>query len=201
MYSHDNIIVALIMFGTTSTKRISKVLVRLGVEYRILLPNETPSWKPTHVILSGSHKHVYESDGYQMPQWVLDTNCSVLGICYGMQLIVSTFGGTVVRMQQKEKGSVDVTEIIHNDLYSERNNKTVLKSIYQITSKRWMNRYDQVVSVPEIFDITGVTTNNHIASLTDHKKWWGIQYHPEAVDHVDFDVFKRFFRMSQSSST
>jgi GMP synthase (glutamine-hydrolysing) len=147
------------------------------VTYRIVLPEEKPTFKPTHIILSGGPKHVYDQNHYSMPQWVLDSDCPVLGICYGMQLIAKTFGGNVIRMPEKEEGPVEVTEIING---------------VQSGHIRWMNRYDRVISVPGNFDITGVTDRDHIASFTDHRKWWAVQYHPESTKHGDITVLKRF---------
>lgn len=170
-------LVALIAFGRTSAEKIIRSLNLLKVDYKIILPDEIPTFQPTHIILSGGPKHVYEADHYYLPKWIIESKCPVLGICYGMQLIAHTFGGTVIRMPQKEEGPVEVTEIINN---------------VQATYVRWMNRYDQVTSVTNNFNITGVTNNNHIASFTDHKKWWAVQYHPESSKHGDLNVFRRF---------
>jgi GMP synthase (glutamine-hydrolysing) len=176
-----NRLVALVMFGKTSSENISQVLIRLKICYRIVLPDEIPTFKPTHIIMSGGPKHVYESDHYKMPQWVLDSNCPVLGICYGMQLIAHTFGGTVIKMREKEEGSVNVTEII---------------SDIQSTQPRWMKRHDQVLSIPNIFDITGVTDRDHIAAFTDYKKWWAVQYHPEYRRCRDLKFFQKFIGLN-----
>lgn len=175
-------LVALISFGKDSTKRITRALTRLNVDYRIILPHEVPLFQPTHIILTGGPKHVYEPDHYPMPQWILNCQTPVLGVCYGMQLIAHTFKGTVVKMDIAEQGPVEVTEMINGQ---------------QVTNIRWMNRFDQVVSVPPNFTITGVTNRNHIASFTDYKKWWAIQYHPEASKHGDLNIFRRFFRFDK----
>lgn len=170
-------LVALVAFGKTSTERICRVLNSLFISYRIVLPNEVPNYQYSHVILSGSNKHVYENNSYPMPQWVLETDKPVLGICYGMQLIVHTFNGEVRRMNEKEHGPIEVTEIINNQ---------------QITNYRWMNRYDQIVSVSSQFYTTGVTYKDDVATITDGEKWWGVQYHPESSKYGDITVFQRF---------
>lgn len=173
-------LVAIVEFGQESARKISQVLSRLQVKHHILLPNETPMTEPSHIILSGGPKHVYENDHYAMPAWIAHTKSPVLGICYGMQLIAQTFGGHVRRMDTLEKGSIEVTEIIDG---------------HQITTHRWMNRYDRIVAVPKEFSITGVTRDNHIAAFTDNTKWWGVQYHPEASRCTDYDLFRRFLRI------
>lgn len=172
--------VALISFGTTSTERISRALNKLDIDYRIVLPHEMPSFNPTHIILSGGPKHVYDTN-YSMSKWILDSDIPVLGICYGMQLIAHTFGGIIMKMAEKEEGPVEITEMING---------------HQIIGNRWMNRYDKVFSVSDNFTITGVTSRNHIASFTDYKKWWAIQYHPESPKHGDLNVFCRFLNIN-----
>lgn len=179
----NNKLVAIVSFGGVSTQSISCALYRLGFEYKIVLPYEVPTFQPTHVILSGGDKHVYDIDHYPMPEWVINCNCPVLGICYGMQLIAHTFGGNVVRMDKKEKGPVNVTEFMMRS-----------NVIRQDTDVRWMNRNDRVVKVPEGFDIIAVTDHDHIAGITDHNRWWGVQYHPEARHHGNLSLFKRFLR-------
>lgn len=178
-------LVALVVFGNESSKRIGRVLQRLKINYGVVLPNEVPAFTPTHIILSGGPGHVYEPNHYPMPEWILRSNIPVLGICYGMQLIAHTFGGNVVKMKEKEEGPVDVTEIIDN---------------HQIINIRWMNRYDQVVWLPNMFTITGVTSKNHIACFTDYKRWWAVQYHPESVKHGDLNVIRNFLISTRNKS-
>lgn len=180
----SNILVALVAFGDQSTKAIACYLYRMGINYKVVLPHETPAFQPTHIILSGSPKHVYEADHYPLPNWVINCECPVLGICYGMQLIAQTFGGTVIRMTQLEKGPVEVTELSMNH-----------NLVHQTMHIRWMNHYDEVIVIPEGFNVTAVTHKNQIAAFTDNKKWWGVQYHPEARKHGDPRVFKNFLKI------
>jgi len=177
--------VALLVFGNDSARRLEIALKRLNIKYGTVLYNETPSFTPTHIILSGGPKHVYEEDHHPMPKWILDSNAPILGVCYGMQLIAKTFGGTVVKMVEREHGPVEVTEFINGS---------------QVNKTRWMNRFDQVVLLPDIFTITGVTHNNHIACFTDHKKWWAVQYHPESAKHGDLNIIKNFLAINNNQS-
>ena len=169
--------VAIIAFGELSGNKISHVFISLNINHQIILPYETPTFAPTHIILSGGPKHVYKSDHYPMPQWVLDSNNPVLGICYGMQLIAYTFGGIVIQMPEKESGLVPVTEIIDDK---------------QVTHMKCMNRYDRVLMLPKEFSLTGITDRGHIATFTDFKRWWAVQYHPESIKYRDINVFRRF---------
>lgn len=172
--------VIVVCFGKSSTNGICSILRRFGVKYITLLPDEIPKFEPTHVILSGGPKHVYDLDHYVMPLWVIQTHCPVLGICYGMQLIAHTFQGIVIKMPEIEKGLIEITEIIDHK---------------QTRLLRWMNRNDRVISLPSNFYITGVTSRNHIASFTDYKKWYAVQYHPESHHCKDSSLFRRFLQL------
>ena len=181
-----NLFIIIVNYGKTSASNIGKVLNELNVPYMITDPTVIPSYtqlnKMTHIILSGGPKHVYEEDE-QLPQWIIDIDVPVLAICYGMQLVAYHFGGKVVRAK-KEKGLVNVTEIISNKL-----DKPFLTD-----HLKWMNRYDQVVIVPSQFTITGLTEHD-IACFTDFKKWYCYQYHPEVnCDGIDYDFFINFFK-------
>jgi len=172
----DNFVI-IINYGDLSSRQIAMILDKLNIKYTILLPNQSPKNSYTHIILSGGPKHVYENDHYPLSQWIIYSDVPVLGICYGMQLIAKTFGGIVIKMEEKEEGPVQITEIINNK---------------QIVQYQWMNRYDLVTRLPENFTITAVTNKNHIAGFTDNKKWWAVQYHPEAKCCQNVSLFKRF---------
>lgn len=174
----SEVIVALVCYGERSTNKIAAVLNRLNVKYGVLEPYEVPVFVPTHIILSGGPAHVYNENHYKLANWIIQSQAPVLAICYGMQLVAQTFGGRVIRMRELEKGPVAVTEILNGR---------------QITKNRWMNRWDQVICVPDEFTITGVTDKNHIASFTDYDKWWCVQYHPESLNDGDINVFINFF--------
>ncbi|MBQ1837468.1 MAG: gamma-glutamyl-gamma-aminobutyrate hydrolase family protein, partial [Neisseriaceae bacterium] len=52
------------------------------------------AFNPKGIILSGGPNSVYNSD-YQADPEILNLGVPVLGICYGMQWIAHTLGGTV----------------------------------------------------------------------------------------------------------
>lgn len=161
--------VYVINYGQQSAIKISNVLTVLKVNHLILNPDILPTQFFTHIILSGGPKHVYEVDHYHLADWIKEGSKPVLAICYGMQLVAQTFGGTVIRMKELEYGLVKV------------NNKL-----------RCMNRYDQVVDSP--FEVTEWTDKGHIAAFTDYKKFWAVQYHPESYKYRDYQLFVNFLR-------
>jgi GMP synthase (glutamine-hydrolysing) len=176
-------VVALVVYGSKSATRISQVLDELNIHHYLVLPDEIPTIAYTHIILSGGPDHVYIKDEH-LPEWVINSSVPVLGICYGMQLIAYHFGGTVKAMASKEKGYYNVCEIV-----------TINRSISQSTKRRWMNRLDEVQTVPPQFHVTGINADDGIVAFTDHRKYWAVQYHPEHCEKgvsADTSVFTRF---------
>ena len=170
-------LVAVVMYGIESTRNIINILTRMNINYKIVLPTETPPYSPTHIILSGASPRREDSLRQYLPSWVINSDCPTLGISYGMNLIVEYFGGFIVRNENVNKNVVEITEIVSGE---------------QLNYLRWIDDDICVIDLPEEFDITGVTDLNYIASFTDNVKWWGVKYHPEIKFYRDADVFRRF---------
>ena len=55
---------------------------------------------------------MYENDAPQlhdsMKQYITNASVPVLGICYGMQLIVQVLGGTVAKSEKREFGFAEI---------------------------------------------------------------------------------------------
>ena len=179
---NKKILVCIIEYCTSTL--IDNILKELNVEYFKIYPNNNPKNIPTHIILSGGHDHVYENNHRPIPKWVLDSDIKVFGICYGMQLVAHTFGGVVSKMKEKEEGFFYVDE------YQLFNNKIDNKLSHNL---RWFNRFDNVYKCPPNFTILGVNDKNLIVSITDNIKFWGVQYHPENPNALDYNFFCSFF--------
>lgn len=163
--------VLVLSFGEKSTVKICNFLRNNKINYTVIYPNEhLPDVNLyTHAILSGGPRHVYNENYYKLPPDIVNSNIPVLGICYGMQLIAHTYGGYVNKMSKKEVGCV----LVDGHL-------------------KWMNRHDNVVSLPKKFVVVERTNKGHIASFTDGTKWWAVQYHPESTVCPDYKTFYNF---------
>ena len=100
--SHSNVII--IDYGSQYTQLITPGgFASLGV-YAKILPgdfrlSQLESASPQAVILSGGPSSVYDAGAPQLPEGFFDlqarSHFSVLGICYGMQLVARSLGGEV----------------------------------------------------------------------------------------------------------
>ena len=100
--------IAILDFGSQYSQLIAR-RVREAQVYCELFPAGAPSQEvmalqPRGLILSGGPKSVYETGAPQLPDYVLESGLPVLGICYGMQLLVHHLGGRVSAARRKEYG-------------------------------------------------------------------------------------------------
>ena len=135
------------------------------------------------VILSGGPSSVYELDAPSLPQSVLDVNLArkipILGICYGLQLIVHSLGGQVSAADKREYGPASLercdTQMGQNLLGTE-------------LSKVWMSHGDRVDKLPNGFTAIGRTADAPYAAISHQARLiYGLQFHPE-VTHSEHGV-------------
>jgi len=118
----------------------------------------------------------------------LDLGLPVLGICLGLHIIASTFGGRVQTGQSGGYGPVEVTISEHDDILAGYPDKIHV----------WASHADEVVQIPDGFTRlahSSICGNEAIALPKKHL--YGIQWHPE-VSHT-FEgrrVFENFNRIT-----
>lgn len=163
---------------------VHKIKEAVKVSSRIILPEmDISPHDCLGVILSGGPDHVYNYNSRKLPNWLPSLDVPVLGICYGMQLIVKYLGGKVIPAPKPERGLTQINRIridpllTHSDLV-------------------WMNHDDIVSEVPNNLMVTSLTSNGYINSLNDNHRWWGVQFHPESSHYAD-DFFLKFLKICQ----
>lgn len=85
-------------YGSQYTLLIARRLRELGAYSEVIdsrCKSPPVGLNVNGVILSGGPDSVYEEGSRTLPDWVTTLNVPVLGICYGMQLLVEQSGGKV----------------------------------------------------------------------------------------------------------
>ena len=99
--------IVIIDFGSQVTKLIARRIRELGVYSEILTIKQLNDYKNFNnikgVILSGGPSTVTKKSYPNIPLDKFSKKIPILGICYGLQLIVQTLGGKVRSGQKKRE--------------------------------------------------------------------------------------------------
>lgn len=124
------------------------------------------------IILSGGPNSVYEASAPTLPEIVLESGVPILGICYGLQLLVHNLGGQVSRGDAREYGPATIDTIAENALFAD------LPAHQQV----WMSHGDRVDALPKGFHPIARSVNSPLAAIADEeRRYYAIQFHPEVV--------------------
>ena len=98
----------------------------------------------------------------------------LLGICFGVQLVVASYGGNIVSMEKESKG----VKKIHIS-----NKSLIFKKIKTSAIEVFQSHKDKVKEVPPHFEIIAIDDENIIQGIENkNHKIWGFQFHPEGLD-------------------
>ena len=133
---------------------------------------------PKAVFLSGGPNSVHEGGSPTVPEGFFDycttNSIPVMGICYGMQLLVQRLGGTVQKSATGgEFGSMSMEVEQGSTLFSEepQREQTV-----------WMSHGDDATELPDGFTCVATSKQGARVAIEDpQRKFFGLQYHPEVV--------------------
>ena len=175
-------------YGGQYSQLIARRVRDCGV-FSELLPHhvgleEVAKRKPRGVILSGGPASVYAEGAPKLERGLLELGVPVLGICYGMQLLVHELGGRVEQAEVGEFGRSDLT--VHEP--------GVLLAGMPREQTCWMSHRDTVFQAPPGFAALASSTASPVAAVENVKDGvYGIQFHPEVV-HTPYgqEILVRF---------
>lgn len=171
-------------YGSQYTQLIARRVREIGVYCEIFswdFPGaEKFAQTAQGVILSGGPESTTLEDTPYVPDYVLDANVPVLGICYGMQALTKKLGGTVSESSQREFGFAQVVVKQPSKLFSDMSDDENKSNEQRLDV--WMSHGDKVTSLPEGFVTLASTDNAEYAAIANEdKKLYGLQFHPEVT--------------------
>lgn len=138
------------------------------------------------VVLSGSPYSVHDPEAPRPDPATFDLGVPILGICYGLQTLVHTLGGTVSRSRDREYGPA------HIEIDDQRDEFARVAS----TFLSWMSHGDAIETLPEGAIQIGASVHGvpAVVSFPSHRAV-GLQFHPE-VSHTEYgtDILESFAR-------
>ncbi|MBN1140814.1 MAG: glutamine-hydrolyzing GMP synthase, partial [Deltaproteobacteria bacterium] len=141
------------------------------------------NFTPRGIILSGGPKSVYEPGAPAVEEELFELGVPVLGICYGLQLMVRHFGGDVVAAGKREYGHAEIRACgkpgpLFDGFFVEGKNSV------------WMSHGDHVEKVPDCFEVVAGSENAPVCAIQNIKKrQYGVQFHPEVVHTLRGELF------------
>ena len=172
----ENEYIAVLDFGSQYSQLIARRIRECDV-YSSILPynvsaDDLRAKPPKGIILSGGPCSVYSDDAPLCDPEIFNLGVPVLGICYGLQITVKTFGGEVARGDAREYGKAVLETTEECELF-----KGLEKQL-----DVWMSHGDKVLSMPDGFQTVAKTTNTEYAALfSAERNFYGIQFHPEVA--------------------
>ena len=186
--------IVIIDYGSTSNQLLTRKIRELGV-YSELHPHtitveEVKNMNAVGIILSGGPISVNDPNAYGIDPEIFSAGIPVLGICYGMQLIVKHFGGTIEKEAKRTYNETQLTLDTSSTLFTgQAETQTV-----------WLSNGDRIASLPTGFAKFASGEACEIAAIgDDDRKIYGLQYLPEVpateyghdfLRHFIFDLCK-----------
>lgn len=141
---------------------------RMGID-------EIKAFNPDAIILTGGPATVFEENAPRIDGKVFDMSIPVLGICYGMQLMVYMNGGVCRKAEKREYGKV-ILEHTASPLFKDVPESSVC----------WMSHGIECDVLPEGFTRTAFSSSCSIAAIENKdRKLYGVQFHPEVL-HTEY---------------
>lgn len=133
---------------------------------------------PSAIILSGGPNSVHVEGAPRLPEgffeYCTEQKIPVLGICYGMQLLVHLLGGEVKSADEGgEYGRMPINIMPDSLLYEGADGSSQLV---------WMSHGDEAVKLPDGFVCVAKSEQGAMVGIeSPSRKIFGLQYHPEVV--------------------
>ncbi|HIK56766.1 MAG TPA: glutamine-hydrolyzing GMP synthase [Synechococcales cyanobacterium M55_K2018_004] len=175
-------------FGSQYSELIARRIRETQVYSEVLSYRTTAAQlaqlNPKGIILSGGPNSVYDKGAPQCDPEIWNLGIPVLGVCYGMQLMVQHLGGRVERADRGEYGKASLYIDDPTDLLTNVEDGTTM----------WMSHGDSVTKMPPGFELLAHTENTPCAAIAHHdRKFYGVQFHPEVVHSIGGQALIRNF--------
>ncbi len=171
--------IAILDFGSQYSELIARRIRETQVYSEVLSYRTTAEQlrqlNPKGIIFSGGPSSVYTPGAPECDPEIWHLGIPILGVCYGMQLMVKQLGGNVQPAERKEYGKASLLIDDPTDLLTNVEDGTTM----------WMSHGDSCAQLPTGFEVLAHTENTPCAAIANYdQKLYGVQFHPEVVHSV-----------------
>ena len=137
--------------------------------------DEIRAFAPDGIILTGGPATVFDDNAPTLDPAIFALGVPVLGICYGMQLMMQLLGGRCCRAEAREYGKTELTHIDGSPLFGGVDKTAVY----------WMSHGVEVEALAPGFRVCASSENcRHAAVENVAARLYGVQFHPEVLHTV-----------------
>ncbi|MCB9522270.1 MAG: glutamine-hydrolyzing GMP synthase [Myxococcales bacterium] len=175
MAQHQTVLV--LDYGSQFTQLIARRVRELNVYCEIVRfdhgAQAVRERQPAAIILSGGPASVTAADAPDLDPAILEAGVPILGICYGLQVLTRTLGGTVAPSALREYGKAYLKIEDDGDL---------LGHLDEARVQVWMSHGDHVAAPAPGFKVLARSEDGVVAAVADRaRRFYGVQFHPEVA--------------------
>ncbi|EKG07721.1 GMP synthase, putative,glutamine amidotransferase, putative [Trypanosoma cruzi] len=178
--------------GSQYGKVIDRKIRELNVESRVM-PLSTPTevLRGDHaikgIIISGGPSSIYDDDAPKFNADLFEVGKPLLGICYGMQLLARTFGGSVGRAAVREDGQDEIWMDLSSPLFKGLG----------LGEKVLLTHGDSITDSGPQLKVVARSSANIVAAVQHQQlPLFGVQFHPEVeLTEHGMQIFKNFLTL------
>ena len=172
--------IAVLDFGSQYTQLIARRVRELNIYSKIFKHDISIDVLLKHnikaIILSGGPSSVYDTNSPKLNLKILDLDLPVLGVCYGLQLLLNNTGGKIKKGNIGEYGNAPINHHGNNILFNNIPEKINV----------WMSHADKIQELSDIWESLAISDNNIISAISHKEKpIYAVQFHPE-VTHTEY---------------
>ena len=174
-------------FGSQYTQLIARRIRELNVYCEIYPFNHfpAPDANVRGIILSGSPSSVRDKNAPMPDLSGIKGFIPLLGVCYGAQYLVHSYGGEVLPSDSREYGRAKLVSL--------DNTNALFKNVSKGTQV-WMSHGDTISFMPEGYEIIGSTADVKAGAFyIKGENTWGIQFHPEVYHTQEGTIILKNF--------
>ena len=165
-------------YGSQFTQLIARRLREQHVYCEIQPPTLSPdairAWNPAGIVLSGGPASTLDEGAPDLDPSLTRLGVPVLGICYGMQILMLRMGGVIEPGESREYGRALLKQEQDDPLF-----EGVAGGAERVV---WMSHGDRVLRLPDGFRVLGRSESSPFAAVR-HRELpiWGLLFHPEVA--------------------